>query len=436
MSEKLRRVFMKKVLSILLAAVMAGSLVGCGAGGAASQKKTEVSVLIGKPEIAKQFEETVSEFNKESKDAKVKIIPLGDQNAYEKFTSLYASGNVPQIMEMSQEFGTFKDKLLDMTNQPWVKHAMKGTLDYVTVNNKVYGMPMTVESFGFIYNKKVLDKAVGGTFDPSTIKTQNDLSALFEKIQKVTGKGAVTISPMDWSLGAHFTNVMFTDQSNDTTKRHQFIDDLKAGKVSLKDNAVFKGWLDTFDLMKKYNSDKASPLSPQYDAGPVELGKGQVGMWFMGNWALPQIKEADPSGEYGFLPVPISNNADDYGNSQISVGVPLYWVVDASKSTPEQKKASEEFLNWMVSNKTGEDYYVNKCGFIPVFDNVSVKPKEALSQNVLKYMKNGKTLEWMNNYYPADGFPSMGASLQKYLAGKTDRNGLAQEFENYWKKAK
>ncbi|MNY12922.1 Bacterial extracellular solute-binding protein [compost metagenome] len=241
---------------------------------------------------------------------------------------------------------------------------------------------------------------------------------------------------MDWSLGAHYTNILFSDQSSDRDQRHKFIENLKNGTVKLSENKVFSGWVNTFNLMKAYNINKSAPLSPVYDDGPPALATGQVGLWFMGNWAYPQIKELDPEGQYGFLPVPISNNAEDYGNSQISVGVPSYWVVDADQSTTDQQKAAKEFLNWMVSSKEGQDYYVNKLNFLPVFDNFSTEPADSLSRSVLSYMKSGNTLEWMNTYYPADAYPAMGASIQKYMVDKINKSGLAKEFEEYWIKKK
>jgi raffinose/stachyose/melibiose transport system substrate-binding protein len=39
----------------------------------------------------------------------------------------------------------------------------------------------------------------------------------------------------------------------------------------------------------------------------------------------------------------------------------------------------------------------------------------------------------MNAYYPPTAFPSMGASIQKYLGGEIDRDGLTEEIVNYWK---
>lgn len=407
---------------------------GQGAGNAAG-KPVDITVLVGKEEIAKPFEAMVKDYNASQDKAKVTIIPLSGANGYERMTTLYAANNAPTVISIGQEMPLMKDKLLDLTNEEWVKNASAGTLDYATFDGKVLGMPMSVEAFGFIYNKAILDKATGGSFDPTTIKTIDDLKALFEKIQ-ATGVAPITVTPVDWSLGAHFSNILFTTQSQDRDARHKFLEDMSAGSVDLANNAVFNGWMDTFDLMKQYNTAKDAPLAAQYDEAPLLLADGGAAMWFMGNWAYPQIKEADPDGEYGFLPVPISNNADDYGNSQISASVSLYWGIDKEQSTPEQQAAAKDFLNWMIGSPEGQDYYVNQFSALPAFNNFQVQPEDSLSQSVLYYMDQQQTLEWMNLYFPPDGFPTMGAALQKYLTGALDRAGVAKEFENYWKTKK
>lgn len=437
---------MKKLLSVIgISALLASSLAACSGSKNTSSSAnsntepakagnpTEISVLIGKSEIISQFEEMVEHYNTSQDQVKVSIISLGNQNAFDKMTTLYASNNAPTIIMMGSEYESMHDKLLDLSDQPWVSHVMKGSLDYVTDGSQIKGMPVSVEAFGLMYNKKVLDQASGGDFDPASVKTQDQLKSLMDKITSSgAAEGAIHVSPMDWSLGAHYTNIFFTDQSSDRDQRHKFLKDLKNGTVNLSENKVFSGWMDTFDLMKAYNINKSSPLSPVYDDGPTALATGQVGLWFMGNWAYPQIQELDPEGQYGFLPVPISNNAEDYGNSQISVGVPSYWVVDAEQSTTDQQKAAKEFLNWMISSEDGQDYYVNKLNFLSVFDNFTAEPADSLSQSVLSYMKSGNTLEWMNTYYPADAFPAMGTSMQKYLADKINKSDLVKEFEAYW----
>ncbi len=429
---------MKKPMLVLGASVLTLSLLSAcgGSNGGAASGKTEVTVLFGKEVIA-QFEGMIKQYNASQEEVEVKLVPLAGQNAYEKMTTLYNSGNAPTIMSMGQEFTSFRDKLLDLSAEEWVGRSSPGSLDYVTADGKVYGMPLTVESFGLIYNKAVLDEAFGGGFDPSTITTRDALKDAFDKVATLESTdGAVHVSPMDWSLGAHLTNIFFTAQAETTEARHQFMADMKAGTVGLADNAVYNGWLDTVDLMLEYNSDKAAPLAPLYDDGPLKLADGKVGMWFMGNWSYPQLAEIDPDAEFGFLPVPISNDPATYGNTQLSVGVPSYWTIDASQSTPEEQQGAKDFLNWMITSPEGQEGYVNSLNFIPVFDNFAAQPEDPLSASIMDYMSRGKTLEWMNTYYPAEAFPAMGASLQKYLGGQIDRAGLTQEIEDYWKTAK
>lgn len=416
--------------------MLALGLTGAIAGIATSQtNKVKVTVLgTLKPEIATEFLDAIKTYNASQSKYEVSSIPL-DTNPSEKMTALYASGNAPTIMGMSQEFPRFQKNLLDVTSTDFNKHAFKGTRDFVTVGGKVYGMALTVEAFGLLYNKSVLDKATGGDFNAETINTRSSLKALLTKVAS-SGASGDHISPMDWSLGAHMTNLFFTTQSNKHDKRVQFINDLKNGKVSLIKNRIFNGWLETLDLLREYNQNKASPLAASYDDGALALGTGKAGIWFMGNWANPNLLQINAKNEYGVLPFPVSDNASTYGNKQVSVGVPFYMVIDAAQSSKEQQQGAVDFLNWFVMDKAGQDYYINKMKFIPVFDTFKTKPNDPMSRQILGYVQKGRTLEWMNSLYPAEAQVVMGAAIQKYLAGKSSREGLAQEIEAFWKTVK
>lgn len=398
--------------------------------GSSSGRDVEISIFMTKPEIIQEFNEVVEIFGEET-GIDVTVIPLGDQVVLEKMTTLYSSGNAPTITLANMEIAVFKDSLLDLSGEPWVETIPEDYFNLVNYDGAILGQPLGVEGFGFIYNKAVLDEATGG-FDPSTIKTHDDLRNLFEQVEALDGVSALTVSPMDWSLGAHLTNPMFASQSSESAERHEFMDAAIDGEVSFADNDVFHGWVDTIDLMKEFNKHKNSPLAPAYEDAPLELASGEVGLWFMGNWAYPQIAEVDPDGEYGFLPVPVSNDPNHYGNSQISVGAPSFWAVDAEQSTEEEQEAAKEFLNWLVTSETGKDLYVNKLNLIPLSSNFDIAPEDPLSQSIVSYMDSDNTLEFMVSHYPADAMNVMGASLQKYLVDEIDRDELAQEFDDYW----
>lgn len=418
------------------AVIIAAVLAGCSGGETSSKgNKTEVTMLIGKEEIAKELDETIDTYNKSQEKYTVKIIPLAGQNATEKLTSLYASKNAPVLINTGvySELAQWEDKFLDLSDMPLVKNIDQQYLDAGTVNGKIIGIPTSIEAFGFLYNKDVLDKAVDGEFNPESITSRKDLEDLMKKIADLDGKKALELSPMDWSLGAHYTNLLFTDQADTTEQRQEFMTSMESGSTDLKDNKVYNDWVSTFDLMKKNNAAKKAPLSADYDSATLGLANGDIGLWFMGNWAYPQIKEANPDAKIGIMPVPMSDESNGYGNSQISIGVPQTWGIDKEQSSKEQQVGAKDFLNWLYEDAEGQEYYVNKLGFIPVSKSNKVEPKDELSKEVLAYLQEGKTLEWMNAHYPATAFPAMGASLQKYLDDRINQTELATELEEYWK---
>ncbi|MFA9398251.1 MAG: ABC transporter substrate-binding protein [Clostridiaceae bacterium] len=428
-----------KILSLITACTLViGLFAGCGStnSGDADTKsgKTKITFLNSKGEIQTQLEDAAVKFSEENSDIELEVIPCATGSSpFEAVSSMYASGNAPTISMLDPgDVAKFQEKLLDMSSQDFVKDSIDKSLDMVTTDGEeVIGFPFAVEGYGLIYNKKVLDSALGSEFDPSTIKTRDDLKALFAKVSD-SGVTPMVLSPLDWSLAAHFLPISYADQGSTSADVAKFIDSLKAGNEDLINNSAFNGLMDTFDMFKANNIDKDDPMSGTYDEAPEVLGKGEVGFWFMGNWAWSPISEFDTADEeYGFLPIPISNNAEDYGNTQIPVGVTKYLVLDKDQSSEEEQAAAEKFLNWLVYDEAGQDVLVNKCNLIPAFSNITIEPSDPLAKSIKSYISDGKTLQFMTNL-PADHWSEIGASMQKYLAGESDRAGLVEEIEYYW----
>ena len=432
-------------LTMAMAAVLAitacsGTNNAPSATGAASDnggdKKVKISFLNSKGEILSMLEDAAKVFQTENPNITVEIIQTSaGQSAFEKASSLYASGNPTTIMmQDTSDVAGFKERVLDLSNEKWVADVREGALETSTVDGKVMGFPFAMEGYALIYNKQVLDKAIGGSFDPASVKTTAELDSLLQKVE-ASGVAGAFVSSMDWSLGSHMLPISITTQSKDQAERSDFIASLKSGSADLANNKTFNGLLDTFDVLSKYNLDKASPLSSPYEKGAEVMGKGQVGVWFMGNWAWPQLKEFDTAnGEYGFMPLPVSNNKDDYGNSEVTVTVTKDLLIDKEKSSPEQQEAAKKFLNWLVYESNGQDFLVNKASIIPAFSNIKLEMKDPLSVSLLQYMEAGKFMP--STPVPADYGAKVGGAMQKYLAKAGDRAELIKSIENYWKSVK
>lgn len=401
-----------------------------GAGFGAS--KIKISFMNSKGEILTQLQEAAKVFNAENPGIEVEIIsaPVG-QSPFERLSALYASGNAPALSMLDGgDVPKLKAKYLDLSKEKWVKDVAAGLLADCTYDKKIMVFPATVEGYGFIYNKNVLDKA---GVNPDKIKTLVEFKTACEKI-KAIGVDPLVIGEMDWNLGAHFLTIAYSIQNKNSADNAKFLADLKAGKVNLIDNKGFNGLMDTFDVMKSYNANKNEPLSAIYEKCAEMLAKGQIGFWFMGTWVWPMLKVFDTTNDnFGYIAVPISNNITDYGNDALPIGVTKLIGIDKSQNSKKQQDAAKKFLNWLYFSKSGQEILVNKAGVLTAFKNVPT-PKDPLNKSLKEFMDSGRVLQFI--VLPADHWKQTGASMQKYLANVIDRKGLAKEIETYWKSQK
>jgi raffinose/stachyose/melibiose transport system substrate-binding protein len=402
-----------------------------GGGDNGGSKSVKITFLNSKSEIQSQIADAAKEFTKANPNVSVEVITTAqNQSPVEKASALYASGT-PATLTMldAGDIAKFQDKAADLSGEKWVGDLAQPN----QMDGKTLAFPFAVEGYGLIYNKSVLDKVAGGTFDPATVNSTSSLEQLFQKIE-ASGTAPLIIGSMDWSLGNHFLALAYATQPDHDVNK--FLDGLKSGQVKLADNAAYKGLLDTFDVMKKYNKGKNDPMAVTYEQSSAAVAKGEAAITFNGNWLITEMQKSNPNGEFGFIPVPVSNDAADKNNSAVAVGATKQVFVDKEKSTPEQQAAAKKFLDWIVYDQAGQDFLVNKANVIPAFKNITLQPTNSLAKVIKAYNDAGKSIPFAGNYVPGDHWKVLGASMQKYLVDKADRAALAAEIEDYWKNVK
>jgi raffinose/stachyose/melibiose transport system substrate-binding protein len=428
-----------KVAAIALAASLAVTALSAPAANAAPCPKKANVTMLGtiKPEIQDQFLAAVKKYNASQKCYTVKSIP-GDRKLtfLQNVTPMYAAKKAPTIMYTLQEIPDMAKRVMDWKGTKLASLAPKDLLTAANIGGKQVGVPSTVEAFGLLYNKKVLDAA---GVDPKKITTRTQLEEAFKKVQ-ASGTGAVRFSAIWWSLGAHFTNVYFANASSTHEGRLKNLDSLANGTKKLTGDPAYNNWLATFELLKKYNQSKPNLGDTEYADSIADLAAGKAGFWFMGNWSEEDLIKASKGGDFGIMPLPISTNAKAYGNTSISVGVPGYFMIDNQQSTKEQRDGAIDFLTWLYTSKAGQQAVIGSAAsggmnFIPVYAGTTVKATSFMAREIASYVKANKTIEWINTYYPAGGQELYGASGQKLITDKIDGEQYAAEIEKAWKGA-
>ena len=392
----------------------------------------EISFLNSKGEIQTALEETAAAFEEET-GIKVDIMACGTGEVpYTKITSAYNSGTAPTMamLDTTDIVALAKDYAMDLSNETWTSECS----DYLTkVDGTVYSFPFCIEGRGLIYNKDAIDKTLGTDWDPSSVNSYDSLKALLEKLAAAGMETPVVISHEDWSLGAHQLGYIYDTYDGTTAGATKVMSQLKSGELKPADYERFNEFMDTMDLLLKYNINKDDPNGSLYDQDAMYVAEGDAAFWANGCWAWQDMKNAgaDPDGKYGFIPFVLGNDTSDFANTSMQASPTKQVMIDNKLATPEQQAAAKEFLNWIVYSTTGQTDLVTGCAVIPACTNNTVAPADPLGKDIQAKMAAGKTYS-SSFVAPSDHWSVMGAAMQKYIGGESTKDDLAKALSDYW----
>ncbi|GGG22413.1 ABC transporter substrate-binding protein [Paenibacillus abyssi] len=384
--------------------------------------KITLEILNPKVEIASQFEQMVNDYMKEHPHVQINVRTVGggaDDRA--ELRAMFAYGQGPDIFTNGgyEEARLYRDYLEDLSDQPWVQNAIDMALEPMTLDGKVYGMPVNIEGYGFIYNKDLFKQA-------GIVELPTTLSELTESASRLKSAGITPFANAyaeKWVLGVHLINIAFAHQDN----TDEFIRNLSRGTESIEGNPHFLDLLKLLDVTLEYGNDQ--PLTFDYNAQVSEFAQGKAAMIQQGNWIQPMLDQITSNMNIGMLPIPINDNP---GNDALAVGVPNNWVIN--KKSSEQKKAEAKlFLNWMVSSEQGKMHLVERLKFIPAFHHIQTDSLGPLADDILRYSYENKTLSWNWYTYP-DGVSDyeFGPVMQAYIGDQMTAEQVLQQLQTLW----
>ncbi|WP_052806932.1 ABC transporter substrate-binding protein [Mesobacillus subterraneus] len=429
--------FFKKTAIVGIVTALSLSLAACSGDSdqsASGSKDSKISIIVtnGKGEIDAQFKQTAKDFMAENKDINVQVesVAVGDpMNVFDKLT---ASGKTVTMAMFSPFDAThkYKEVGMDLSGEKWNEE----TNDAIkSEDGTIIGFPFAIEGMGLVYNKQVVEKAVGGEFDPYSINTQDKFKELLDKIKSSGVEYPVAYQTEAWSVSNHYSS-LFLNQSEDP---NTVLKEVTDGKFDYMKNDVWNGYYNTMDILasEEYNKFGKRPTGQYYDAAHVAVGNGDSAILFNGNWAFDSLKALEGS-DFGFMPVPVDNDPENPLNNKIIAG-PTQALVINKKATEEQQDAAKKFLDWLVYGEAGQDFIVNKSQIISAFKNNPNKVTNPLGIAISDALVENKTLPFSTNYInTGDWTTILGPEVQKYIAKQSSRADLAKAFENYYKSNK
>jgi multiple sugar transport system substrate-binding protein len=297
-----------------------------------------------------QFETMVDAFNKSQDKIHVKYVL--QQDLITKFLTAATSGGAPDVLLWDRwRTSLYAPKNVlhpidDFIDQDSLSKAdfYGEALKELTYNDKLYGLPLTVDARALFYNKKLLADA--GVASPPT--TWQELEDAAIKTTKWNGSKLETAG---FSLGDNGLFSMYLQQAGGT----MMTDDGKTNFNNDKGKMVLDFWDKLMNQDKVYKTGFEQGLGESTDA----FATGKLAMTYTGPWMLATYKKYGKDLDFGVVPPPAGPNGD---KGSVMGGFGLV-IPEASK----HQQAAWEFIKWWTANKDNALLWAKTSLNIPGF---------------------------------------------------------------------
>ena len=422
---------------VAIAAMSVGALAACGSSSDSSDGKGKVYYLNFKPEVANDWKKLATAYTKET-GVKVTVETAASDTYEQQLKSEMAKSNAPTLFQVNGPVGyaNWKDYTADLSGTDIYKELQNQSVA-LKDGDKVVGVPYVMETYGLIYNKDLLNKyfKLSGAKATSVdeINSFAKLKAVANDIQsresELGVKGAFTSagfdSSSDWRFKTHLANLPLY---------YEFKEDNITKQPATIKGTYLPEYKQIFDLYLKDSTTDPKQLSSKTgDDATSEFALGQAVFYQNGTWAWSDLQKAGmKADQVGMMPIYIGG--PDEENEGLATGSENYWCVN-SKASEADQKATEAFLKWVITSKTGKDMLSQTMGFTTPFKTFSdEKSDNPLTEAAVADQKSGKTqVSWNFTMMPSEQWKNnLGNALIEYAQGTGDWSAVKKAFVDGW----
>ena len=428
---------MKKFLALVLALVMALSLVACGNKDNADANKDgdgdatatgSVYYLNFKPESDAAWQTLAAAYTAET-GVPVKVVTAASGNYDATLTAEMDKDAAPTMFQVGNvgavnSYGEFCYNLegTDVYNQ-----MTTHDFDLKNADGETVSIGYCYEAFGIIVNKALLEKA-GHSLDEIT--NFESLKAVADDIHARAaelGFDAFSAPGLDgsssWRFSGHLANMPLFYEFRDDNVTEQ--------------PATIKGtYMDNFrNIWDLYVTDTAADpktlTTGTADESKAQFTEGKAAFYQNGTWEFAGLKDA---GLTDICMIPIYCGVAGEEKAGLCSGTENCWAVNSKVSEADQK-ASLDFLYWLVTDPTAAQKMVDTLGALP-FKSCPESANTFLANGNDLLAKGNYNVSWAFNHTPnVDSWrATVVTALAKYAADRTDANWaeVVKAFVDGW----
>ena len=427
---------MKKFLALILALVMALSLVACG-GNSGAQGEGDGDAATGsvyylnfKPEAEEAWQALAKTYTDQT-GVPVKVVTAASGEYETMLVSEMDKDGAPTLFQCNEGgVATWGDFCYDLSDSAVYNELASKDYALKNADGEVISIAYCLETYGIIVNKALLEQA---SHSLDEITDFDSLKAVADDIHARAGElgfDAFTSAGLDgsssWRFSGHLANMPLF---------YEFRDD----GVSSKPATIKGTYLDNYKKVRDlYITDSATTgaalLTATGDQAEAEFGEGKAVFYQNGTWEYSNLTAAD---KFAMNPddltmIPIYCGVEGEEKAGLCTGTENYWSVNKN-AKEEDIKATLDFLYWVVTSEEGTSMMAEQFGACPF--NSSKAPSNPFSALANEYVANGcYPVTWAFNYTPAvnDWRAAVVDALSKYTAGNGSWDDVKTAFVEGW----
>ena len=425
---------MKKFLALILALVMALSLVACG-GNSGAQGEGDGDAATGsvyylnfKPEAEEAWQALAKTYTDQT-GVPVKVVTAASGEYETMLVSEMDKDGAPTLFQCNEGgVATWGDFCYDLSDSTVYNELASKDYALKNADGEVISIAYCLETYGIIVNKALLEQA-GHSLNEIT--DFDSLKAVADDIHARAGElgfDAFTSAGLDgsssWRFSGHLANMPLF---------YEFRDDGVSSKPATIKGTYLDNYKKVWDL---YITDSATTgaalLTATGDQAEAEFGEGKAVFYQNGTWEYSNLTEKFGMNPDDLTMIPIYCGVEGEEKAGLCTGTENYWSVNKN-AKEEDIKATLDFLYWVVTSEEGTTMMAEQFGACPF--NSSKAPSNPFSALANEYVANGcYPVTWAFNYTPAvnDWRAAVVDALSKYTAGDGSWDDVKTAFVEGW----
>ena len=436
---------MKKLIALLLALVMALSLVACGAteepaadapaadapaaeAPAADAATGSVYYLNFKPEADAAWQELAAQYTAET-GVPVKVVTAAGGEYSSTLNAEMAKDSAPTLFQCGNMAGLkdWDEYCLDLTGTDFAAELTTDAFNLYNADGALKCVGYCYECFGIITNIELLEKAgytVADITDFASLKAvAEDITARSAELGFSAFSSAGLDSSSSWRFSGHLANMPLF---------YEFRDDGVTEAPATITGAYLDNYRNIWDLYINNSTCTGAELNGKTgDNSKADFTEGKAVFYQNGSWEYAGLIEAGMDAAKLTM-LPIYCGVEGEADAGLCSGTENCWAVNAKASEADQK-ATLDFLYWVVTSDEGTQMLADELGAVS-FKNAKV-PTNGFCADAQEYADAGcYNVSWAFNHTPNTEVWRSGvvSGLTAYSAGTGDWSAVETAFVEGW----